>query len=165
MRKFVIKRVINEHPIEISKLKLKGHIDMILFAEIDSIPVCLIIDIKSIASYPYKKKFGRSYNREQDPSIHQELQLATYALAVEKDFGVSDSQMFLVYYNKDNSKFKVLPVKRNFMNQAMEYWMTLNSYISKDLPKIDNINSPIKGWECNYCQYKDKCTEDHKQGV
>lgn len=165
MSKFVIRRVINEHPIEIPKLKLKGHIDMILFAEIDSVPVCLIIDLKSIGSYPYKKKFGRKENREVNPSRHHELQLATYSLAVEKDFDVSDSQMFLVYYNKDTSKFKVQAVKRDFMNEAIEYWTRINDLVSKGLPKVNNIESPIRDWECGYCQFKDKCIEDQNKGV
>ena len=161
MAKFVVKRVINEYPIVIPKLKLKGHIDTILFAELDSTPICIIIDFKTIGSYPYKKKFGR-YNIDPNPSRHQELQLATYAVAVEKDFNISNSQLFIVYYNKDTSGLKVLEVKRKYMNEAIEYWTKVNEVCSKGLPELKTDESPIQEWECRYCQFLDICNLDRK---
>ena len=163
MAKFVIKRVINEHSIVIPKLNLKGHIDTILFAELDSKPICLIIDFKSIGSYPYSKKFGKY--KDANPSKHQELQLATYAVAVERDFDVSDSLLFLVYYNKDTSRLKALRVERDFMNEAIEYWTKVNDICSKGLPELKAWESPMIGWECGYCQYLDRCNEDKEKGV
>ena len=110
MAKIELLRVINEHPILIPKLNLKGHIDTILFLKYDSKDIVLIIDFKTIGSYPYKLKFGRS--QEVHPSRHQEMQLAIYAVAVERDFDISDSELFLVYYNKDN----IIRVKSGILN-------------------------------------------------
>jgi CRISPR/Cas system-associated exonuclease Cas4 (RecB family) len=159
MSEFQITRVINEHPIVISKLKLKGHIDTILFAKHDSKDVCIIIDFKSIGSYPYKKKFGRK--KDPTPSYHQEMQLAIYAVAVEHDFNISDSQMFLVYYNKDTSMFKTIEVDRKYMNEAVEYWIKVNKACKEGLPKLLFGYSPKQKWECGYCSFADKCKQDH----
>ena len=124
MAKIELLRVINEHPILIPKLNLKGHIDTILFLKYDSKDIVLIIDFKTIGSYPYKLKFGRS--KEVNPSRHQEMQLAIYAVAVERDFDISNSLLFLVYYNKDTSRLKALRVEKDFMNEAIEYWTKVN---------------------------------------
>ena len=53
-----------------------------------------LYDLKTIGSYPYKLKFGR--NPERNQSIHQELQLGTYGLAVLEKFGRLDG-MYLLY--------------------------------------------------------------------
>ena len=161
MAKIELLRVINEHPILIPKLNLKGHIDTILFLKYDSKDIVLIIDFKTIGSYPYKLKFGRS--KEVNPSRHQEMQLAIYAVAVERDFDISDSELFLVYYNKDTSMMKAVSVDRRYMNESIEYWMQVNEICKQGLPPLKFGQSPIMKWECNYCTYLDKCSEDTKK--
>jgi CRISPR/Cas system-associated exonuclease Cas4 (RecB family) len=162
MSKFQVTRVINEHPIVISKLKLKGHIDTILFAKYDSKDICVIIDFKSIGSYPYKLKFGRK--KDFNPSYHQEMQLAIYAVAVEHDFNISNSQMFLFYYNKDTSMLKAVEVDRRYMNDAIQYWLNVKEACINGLPKLEQGTSPIQKWECNYCSFLDRCNEDEERG-
>ena len=156
-----VTRVINEYQVEIPYLRVKGHVDMILFVEHEQQNYILIVDIKTIATFGYKMKFGRK--PEPTPSMHHELQLSTYALAVEKEFG-QKGNMYLVYYCKDDSRIKVIKIKRDMLDQAIKYWEDVNKnldkWIANGLDPLEEGISPIMKWECSYCQFKTKCEVD-----
>ncbi len=156
-----VTRVINEYQVNLPTLKVKGHVDMILFVEHEGQSYILIIDIKTINKFSYKKKFGRK--PDPNPSNHHELQLSTYALAIEKEFG-QKGNMYLVYYCKDDSRIKVIKIKRDMLDHAIKYWEDLNKSLDKWIPNgLDPLEegiSPMMKWECSYCKYKTKCEAD-----
>lgn len=114
-----------------------------------------LFDIKSIGSYPYKLKFGRN-PKEDDGNDHQAMQLGTYGIGVEREFGRLDG-MFLYYYNKDTSMVKLKPIGMNYMTKAEIYWKQLNTRLRGGQPPIVDGISPAQKWECNYCSFKDTC--------
>ena len=79
-----IKEIYIEKELIIDKIKVRGFADLIVEMEDGYI---FLYDFKSIGSYPYKLKFGR---KKEDKPLTHELQLATYGIAVEKEFGRLD---------------------------------------------------------------------------
>ena len=104
-----IKDIINEHPIDIPALNVKGFADMVVTMETGEV---YVYDIKTINSWSWRFKFGRK--KESKPSIHQELQLGTYGYGVKEEFGRCDG-LFLLYYNKDNSDIRQAEVDLDFI--------------------------------------------------
>ena len=56
---------------------------------------------------------------------------------------------------------KYVDVNPVWMDNAAEYWVTLNETLSlvkdeADLPR-DTLNVPIENWECRYCQFESIC--------
>ena len=148
-----IKKIHTEKEIKLEQFKVRGHYDMVFEMESGEI---FLYDLKTIGSYPYKLKFGR--NAEKTQSIHQELQLATYGLAVLEKFDRLDG-MFLYYYNKDTSRLKQKEVPMTYLNQAEHYWRELNNRLEMGCPPVEKDVSPVNSWECNYCDWKDHCWE------
>ena len=148
-----IKEIHTEKEIILEQYKVRGHYDMVFEMESGEI---FLYDLKTIASYPYKLKFGR--NPEMNQSMHQELQVATYGLAILEKFKRLDG-MFLYYYNKDTSMLKQKEVPMTYLDQAERYWTELNNRIEMGLPPVDEGISPVHSWECNYCDFKDHCWE------
>ena len=111
-----IKEIYIEKELILEELKIRGFADLIIEMEDGSI---FLYDFKSIGSYPYKLKFGR--NKEDKPLTH-ELQLSTYGLAVKEEFSRLDG-MQLIYYNKDNSRIKVVDIDLDLLNVAEDFWI------------------------------------------
>ena len=123
-----------------------------------------LYDIKSIGAFQYKKNFSRMKER-REPSIHQELQLATYGLWVEKEYGRLDG-MYILYYNKDNSLLRYKEVSSDRLLTALGFWERINDEHSKSsLPTLQDSISPVASWECGYCNFKDRCEEDSQKGL
>jgi CRISPR/Cas system-associated exonuclease Cas4 (RecB family) len=150
-----IKQILHEHPVELSELNVKGRLDMVIIMNTGEV---YLYDFKTISSWGYRSKFGRKNNREANPSIHQEMQLATYGLAVRKEFGRLDG-MSLIFYNKDNSKTKMIEVDIDYIDIAIDYWSKVKELHESGLPNIQEGESPVMKWECNkkYCSYYDLC--------
>ena len=149
-----IKQMLIEHPLDIPEMNVKGFADIVV--ELESGEV-YVYDIKTIGSWSWRFKFGRK--QESKPSIHQELQLGTYGFAVKEEFGRCDG-LFLLYYNKDNSDVRQLEVDLDFIDQSYNYWTRVQDLHSmQGLPYLQDGESPVMGWECKYCQYKDLCDE------
>ena len=87
---------------------------------------------------------------------HHELQLCTYGYAVKKEFGRLDG-MFLVYYNKDTSTMRQVPVDLSYTEKAIQFWKEVNSEHKLGMPRFEKGLSPVESWECNYCQFQDLC--------
>ena len=93
------------------------------------------------------------------------MQLATYGLAVEKEFGRLDG-IFVLYYNKDNSMLRYKEVSRDRLLTALGFWERINTEHSKNsLPTLQESISPVASWECGYCSFKTKCEEDRQNGL
>jgi len=152
-----IKEIYIEKELIIEKLKVKGFADLVLEMQDGSV---FLYDFKSIGSYPYSLKFGR--NKQKNPLTH-ELQLATYGIAVKEEFGRLDG-MQLVYYNKDTSRIKTVDIDLDLMNAAEDFWKRKAKEHVDGLPLLEEGVSPVMDWECNYCNFKNRCEEDSLQG-
>jgi CRISPR/Cas system-associated exonuclease Cas4 (RecB family) len=137
-----------EGNIQLPDLNVRGHYDIVF----ESGQVFLY-DIKTIGAYPWSLKFGR--NRKPQSRQHP-LQLGTYALGVEEQFGRIDG-MYLYYYNKDSSKTKTVEVPMIEKSKAYMYWEAINEEHAKGLPKLELGQSPEQKWACGYCGFVDIC--------
>ena len=138
-----------EREIIIDDLNVRGFYDCVMEGEEVN-----LIDFKTIGSYPFKLKFGRE--PKADNSNHQELQLATYGLAVKEDFGRLDG-MYLMYYNKDTSVLKSKQVPLNYLKQAELFWRNVKKEHELGIPNFKLGVSPVQDWQCKYCQFLDHC--------
>ena len=113
-----------------------------------------LYDFKTMGSFPWKIKFGR--NARASKANRYEYQLGTYGYAIKEQFGRLDG-MYLVYYNKDTSTMRQVPVDLRFTSIAYQYWREVNSQHEKGIPDFEKGLAPVDTWECNYCSYKDVC--------
>ena len=113
-----------------------------------------LYDLKTIAGFSYRQKFSR--NSIPKPSRNHYMQLATYGLAVKKQFGRLDS-MDLIYYNKDDSRMKSSSVPLDYLGKAKMYWHSIAEEHSRGLPPFRLGTSPTDKWMCDYCQFKNHC--------
>ena len=144
-------KVHQEKEIIIDELNVRGFYDLVL--EMNNGEIYLY-DFKTMGAFPWKKKFGKLAPPSK-PSKY-EFQLGTYGYAVKKEFGRLDG-MFLVYYNKDTSVTRQVPVNLNYVSIAYQHWREVNSHHEQGMPKLEKKLSPVEAWECNYCAYKDAC--------
>ena len=145
--------VYQEKEILLGSLRVRGYYDLVLKTEDNRV---YLYDYKTMGSYPWKLKFGRSEWKPK-PNLRYEYQLGTYGYAIQKEFGRLDG-MFLVYYNKDTSVMKQIEVNLNFIDRAYNFWANINSEHKKGMPMLLHGISPAQSWECNYCQFKDLCS-------
>jgi hypothetical protein len=90
------------------------------------------------------------------------MQLGSYGLAlVDKS---SNVEMYLCWYNKDNSSMKPpIEVDGAWIDAAESYWMDLWNAIDGTGSPDDMIPGVTYGvpmdieWECNLCQYNHIC--------
>ena len=142
--------VYQEEEIVIDFVNVRGHYDCVI--KMDSGEVYLY-DYKTMGSYPWKLKFGHS---RVPSNLRYEFQLGTYGYAVKKEFGRLDG-MFLVYYNKDTSTMRQVPVDLSYTEKAIQFLKEVNSEHKLGMPRFEEGLSPVESWECNYCQFQDLC--------
>ena len=142
-----------EKEIFLPELNVRGFYDLVAVSQ--SSGMVYLIDFKTMGSFPWSRKFGWK-NVDTNPSMHQEIQLATYGLFIEKEFGRLDG-MFLYYYNKDNSKMKCIEVPRAMLKRAENFWINVNEEHKKGLPMFSEGLSPVQDWNCKYCRFLDHC--------
>ena len=147
-----------EYQIVIESLNVMGSADIVV---LDSENTASVIDIKTTHSWKWKMMFGR--NKEPKPSKMYELQLGTYALGIleQEEIKYDDISLYLVYYKKDDSMMKPINVNNVWMDNAAEYWASLNETLDmvkdeNDLPR-GSFNIPVEDWECRYCQFEPIC--------
>ena len=155
--KIVIKEILIEEEVFVEDLNVGGFLDLGIVLDDGNV---FVYDIKTINDWSYKLKFGRKY-KEAEGSIHQELQLATYGLALEDKYGRIDG-MFLIYYNKNTSIIKIVEVTKDRLMSAISFWKNILEEHKNGLPELKENVSPVMKWECNYCNYKTQCEGDSK---
>ena len=141
----------------IDKLNVRGFYDLVIQMVTEEV---FLVDFKSIGSYGYKLKYGR--NPRIDDHEYQELQLATYGIAIKEKYGRLDG-MYLFHYNKDSSMVKQKIVPINYLAKAERYWKQLNGRMNMGMPPIQDGISPVMSWECNYCRWKDTCFNSNRR--
>ena len=153
-----IKDVMVEHELISDRYQVRGFADLVIIGEDDRV---YIYDIKSMNAWSYRMRFGRK--KSSNPSIHQELQVATYGLMLEESLGRIDG-MHVIFYNKDNSTIKILDLGREMLLSAQSYWEGIKDLHRNGLPSKEEGVSPVMDWECNYCNFKTQCDADHMKG-
>jgi len=162
-----LKEIRSEKEIVLEDLNVRGFYDFLVIGESGDGSrfgeQIHLYDLKTIGTYPYKLKFGR--RPERNPGIHHEMQLGTYGLAVEREFGRIDS-MRLFYYRKDDSFHKFKEVPYSYIRMAETYWLEVNDKISRGVPPLEEGVSPVNlKWECNYCNYRNHCNQLKDKGI
>jgi len=149
-----------EYLIENEDMNVRGFIDILI---IDSI--IEVDDIKTISSYQYRKKFGRKENRDKVQSDKYELQVGTYAVAMQKKLGREVNSMNIIYYKKDDSTIKIVPVSHDYKEKALEYWDNVGKECKKEIDELvpGDYGIPFESWECKFCQYASKCNSPFKK--
>ena len=142
-----------EKEIRLPELNVRGFYDLVAVSR-DNGRVYLI-DFKTMASYAWSRKFGYK-NPDPNATKHQEIQLGTYGLAVEKEFGRLDG-MYLYYYKKDDSRMRCVSVGLHMLKSAYNFWVNVNKEHEKGLPQFRQGISPVEDWNCSYCKYLDHC--------
>ena len=156
-----INKILIEKEIVLKKIRVRGFLDLLVEVREGGI---FLYDIKSIGAFQYKKNFARMKEQRQ-PSIHQELQLATYGLWVEKEYGRLDG-MYILYYNKDNSLLRYKEVSLDRLLTALGFWERINDeHSNSSLPTLQDDVSPVASWECSYCNFKNRCEQDSQKGL
>jgi hypothetical protein len=136
--------ILTEYEIEIKELNVRGFIDILILDKqnVD------IKDVKTSAAFAWKRKFGRVYNRDNNPSEKNELQLGTYGLGLEE------------------KGLQVVNIDDDYKKKAKEYWQETITICKRELDTIvpgEDIGVPFESWECNYCQYKEVCPSPFKK--
>ena len=139
-----------EKELRVPELNLRGFADAIYESPVGEIH---LYDFKTAGSYPWKLKFGRSGNQNDEKYA---LQLGSYGEAVKREFGRLDL-MALVYYNKDNSDMRTVEVPLHYTDKAVEWWKETRDSHKEGLPPLRPGENPSASWECNYCDWKDLC--------
>ena len=142
-----------EKEIVLPEFNVRGFYDLVAVSQYDG--SVYLIDFKTMANFSWSRKFGWK-NVDPNPSIHQEIQLATYGLFVQKEFKRIDG-MFLYFYNKDNSKMRSVEVPLTMLKRAENFWINVNEEHKKGLPSFKQGVSPVQDWNCRYCRFLDHC--------
>ena len=156
-----INNILIEKEIVLNTLRVRGFFDLLVEVKEGGV---FLYDIKSIGAFQYKKNFARMKER-REPSVHQELQLATYGLWVKKEYGRLDG-MYILYYNKDTSALQYKEVSSDRLLTALGFWERINDeHSNSSLPTLQDEISPVANWECKYCSYQYRCKDDHAKGL
>jgi len=141
-----------EKELFIEEYNVRGFIDLALVSD------DILFDIKTCNSWKWRSMFGKKF--DPDPTENYSLQLATYGIWYEQEYGALKG-MKLLYYNKDNSDMREIDVPMIAMEKAHNYWTTVMA-IAHDVeepPAVELGTAPVYKWECNakYCDYYDVC--------
>ena len=154
-----IKEVFIEKEMLLEDLNVRGFADLVIITNDDKV---YLYDFKTIYDWAYKLKFSKKYAPNAEGSIHQELQLATYGIALEREYGKVDG-MFIIYYNKNTSIMKQIEVSNDRISDAISFWKGTIDNHKDGLPIMEKGVTPVMKWECNYCEYLSKCNEDNNE--
>ena len=152
--------IYKEKQVSIPHLKVVGHLDLAIHQE----NTLNVIDYKTIGDYPWKMRFGRK--KEQNPSQHYYLQVATYGIALANEIENPQVELNLIWYNKNDSRFKTQYIEPKYLDYALEYWENVNEVVAgygEDIVEIEPgtmTDIPAENWQCNYCAFKRQCEED-----
>ena len=155
-------QVFIEDKIEIEELNVVGTYDV---GRIDMEENKFTLwDIKTAAAYKWTTKFGRKQNRKPSSDTNYKLQLGTYALGINQKFKVGKIEMYLLWYNKNTSQMREQIVSPEWIEKALEYWVTVNEtledmdeHFEEELKPEYYLGVPYQDWECRYCPYYSIC--------
>ena len=105
-------KVYTEHRVELPEVNVVGHLD--IATQIDD--KLHVYDVKTCASYKWRKKFGR--NPEHGGGDNYKLQIGTYAMGLGNELEIQDVDMSLLWYNKDTSAMREETVSANWIEKS-----------------------------------------------
>lgn len=147
-----------EQRVELPEYNCRGALDV--FAIEDGI----LTDLKTTAAYKWKMMFGR--NPDPSPSVNYQLQVGTYGMWLHQN-SYNLQGLELLYYNKDNSSMRAVPVAMEYLDEAAAYWEMVKEMLADGKPPVSLGSAPVMKWECNedskrpgfgkYCPYFNVC--------
>ena len=149
-------QIMIEREIRLPEVNVRGFLDVAIVED------NALYDIKTCNAWKWKGLFGR--NPDPNPSVNYNIQLGTYGWWVEEHTGKKLKKLSLLYYNKDNSRIKAVDIDLDLLNVAEDFWIRKSQEHIDGLPILEEGVSPVMEWECNYCNFKDRCEEDSLQG-
>lgn len=150
-------KVLVEHELIDESLGLRGFADIIFVFTNGQV---IIYDVKTIAAYSWTKRFGKD---AKPTNGFYEQQLSSYRIMYSKMYNVPLESIsgVLLFYKKDSSDMKFVPVESSWNNKAIEYWNAANLIVRnskvEDFIPLQTEWCPVQSWECSYCPYKHKC--------
>lgn len=140
---------------------VKGHLDVVIDIS-DESKECILIDIKTMAAFPWSKKYG--HNKDPNPAPWNKMQLATYANGLKHQYGYKNVYMYLLNYNKNTSVMRFEEVEEHWIDEALKYWKNVDEYVAWYSKRLKNegkhaSHQPMYKWECKYCPYEYICKE------
>jgi len=151
-----------EDKIELKELNVVGTYDVGQMDEEEN--SFKLWDIKTAAVYKWTTVFGRKENRKINAAKNYKLQLGTYALGINQKYKVSKIEMYLIWYRKNDSLLKEQLVSPEWIEKALEYWVTVNEtledvheHFEEELKPGYHLGVPYEDWECKYCSYNSIC--------
>lgn len=142
-------------------LGVMGHADIVFVKKTGK--VMMPLDIKTMGSYPWSKKFGRQ--KKEEKVKRYEMQLGIYAHMISKQFDATIHSMSILYIRRESpSSWREEFIPLGYIDEAIEYWKTVNDLKDTKLePGVDH-GAPFESWECSYCQFASKCNSPYKKG-
>lgn len=160
-----VKNIITEQEHVIDEINARGFSDAVI--EMDNGEI-YVIDFKTSIDFLYRKVFGARVGSDENIKRGYKLQLGTYGLAVKQEYGRIDG-MYLIYFNIDNGLMGSKKIGNKYMEEAKEYWVTMQHDVFTGLPENTKklvTDKKKKGYgkrydsECNYCDWKNQCGLD-----
>lgn len=149
----------------IGEYKIRGYADIIITDHINKL--IEVIDIKTVKSYAWKFMYGHVKNRDTNPAVMAELQVASYAISKLKNNIGYTVKMYLYHYKKDDSITRIKQLPDTFLHSALMYWTEFKEFRSentiKDIEPGITFNVPVYQWECKFCQYTNHCNSPYKK--
>jgi CRISPR/Cas system-associated exonuclease Cas4 (RecB family) len=126
----------------------QGNAVPILFKPEDLPQKPIVVDMKTVNSFKFKKKLGT------EPDFHYKVQITIYANILDLQYGV------IIYENKDDCATKVYQVGRNpeLWNKVKEQAGKMNSMVDKKLLPPPRPKSKTE-MDCKYCEFSSICHE------
>ena len=108
----------------------------------------IVIDMKTVNSFKFKKKLGA------EPDFHYKVQITIYVNILDLDYGV------IIYENKDDCSTKVYQVGKNpdIWEKVKMQAIKMNSMVDKNLLPPPRPKSKTS-MDCNYCDFSPICHE------
>ncbi len=162
-----IKHIYVEEEYILPEYNVMGHVDL----AIETIDEFHVYEFKTVNSYKWKMMFGR--DRDKNPSVNYEVQLAVNTLGLQKKLWKDSPEkpkpafMHMLYYKKDDSSVKIVDIPDFYLQRATDYWHDVNQYVKevKKNPELltlepgKQLGVPVSSWECNekYCVFHNIC--------
>ena len=145
-----------EEPIEIPMYNLVGTYDV---GQKDN-DIFNLYDIKTTAAWTWTKMFGHARNRIRGTGDNYKMQIATYGIGIQEQHDLSQLNMYLLYYKKDSSHWKEIPISDEWIEKAHLYWQELNEIyenygkaFEEELRPDWHFGVPFNKQECSYCNF------------
>lgn len=128
-----------------SEIQIKGETD----------PV--IVDAESVPILPTEVKSKSSIDHLSAPSTRHRAQLHAYMVGLSKEYNIDIRDAVLIYGSRNSFRIKPFHIEFDdeFWTDTVLQWAADHTQyrLDKELPPSD----PSASWECDYCDYRERC--------